>query len=188
MHNSNKKGFTLIELLVVVAIIGILSTIGLVALNGARGKARDAKRASDIRQYALAWQSFADGNGTNGYIPATGCTHRMAPDNSGCDNTFGGFFGTTTRPTDPGTGGVQVTVTTTAPTCTTGLADPDCKDPGQYVASGTNGVCPYFVAMGNASLFGIGACYEAGTANVGGKGIHILNEDGVYDCTGAGCT
>lgn len=58
----NKKGFTLIELLVVIAIIGILSSIGLVALNGAREKARDAQRVSDLAQMRTALALYYDSN------------------------------------------------------------------------------------------------------------------------------
>ncbi|TSC56728.1 MAG: hypothetical protein G01um101418_612 [Parcubacteria group bacterium Gr01-1014_18] len=60
----NQKGFTLVELLVVVSIIGLLSTLAIVALGSARVKARDAKRVSDIRQLQTAVELFySDKNG-----------------------------------------------------------------------------------------------------------------------------
>jgi prepilin-type N-terminal cleavage/methylation domain-containing protein len=88
----NKKGFTLIELLVVIAIIGLLSTLAVVSLNSARGKARDARRISDVKTVQTAlelyksdhgeqlpgipmefWISFAnagDGTGLAPYLPS----------------------------------------------------------------------------------------------------------------------
>ena len=52
------KGFTLIELLVVVAIIALLTSIGLIAFVSARQKARNAKRASDMVQMLNALELF----------------------------------------------------------------------------------------------------------------------------------
>jgi prepilin-type N-terminal cleavage/methylation domain-containing protein len=61
------KGFTLIELLVVIAIIGILSTLAVVSLQGARARARDAKRMADVRQMQTALELYLN---DVGYYPA----------------------------------------------------------------------------------------------------------------------
>lgn len=53
-----RKGFTLIELLVVITIIGLLSTLAVVALNSARQKARDSKRVADMKQLQTALELY----------------------------------------------------------------------------------------------------------------------------------
>ncbi len=63
MYKNNNKAFTLIELLVVISIIGLLSTVVLASLNTARGKARDARRLSDMKQVQLALELYRDKNG-----------------------------------------------------------------------------------------------------------------------------
>jgi len=55
-----RKGFTLIELLVVMAILGILSVIGIVNFQSARLKARDAKRKSDLQTIAKSLEAYAN--------------------------------------------------------------------------------------------------------------------------------
>lgn len=51
------RGFTLVELLVVVAIIAILSVIGLTLFTSAQANARDARRKSDIDAIANALET-----------------------------------------------------------------------------------------------------------------------------------
>jgi len=53
-----KQGFTLIELLVVVAIIGLLATLSIVALNSSRARARDARRVADVKQIQTALELY----------------------------------------------------------------------------------------------------------------------------------
>ena len=66
-----QKGFTLIELLVVIAIIGILATIVMVALGGARVRARNAQRMSDIRAIQMAMEMYYDVNDWAHFTKAT---------------------------------------------------------------------------------------------------------------------
>lgn len=66
---NDKKGFTLIELLVVISIIGVLSTVAMTSLNGARKKARDARRKIEIGEIQKALELYyAD----HGEYPASG--------------------------------------------------------------------------------------------------------------------
>ncbi len=60
---KDKKGFTLIELLVVISIIGLLSTLAVVALNNARIRSRDAKRLADMDAVSKGFQLFFDQTG-----------------------------------------------------------------------------------------------------------------------------
>ena len=58
-----KKGFTLVELLVVITIIGILSSIGLSTFTSAQIKSRDAKRKTQLKQLADAFEAYYNDHG-----------------------------------------------------------------------------------------------------------------------------
>lgn len=115
MKKSLNKGFTLIELLVVIAIIGILSSVVLVSLNGARTKANAARATSDLSQVMTAIEMGLADNCT---------TVSSGPGGVGCNTTGArymnaypiapsGFyysgFGTTSSTTLDGTYSIQAT-------------------------------------------------------------------------------
>lgn len=66
-NNKPQKGFTLIELLVVVAIISLLSSVVLGALNDARAKARDRALVQQAKQIQIALELYKD---KYGFYPA----------------------------------------------------------------------------------------------------------------------
>ena len=113
---SQEKGFTLIELLVVISIIGLLSTLAVLALGSARSRARDAKRLSDIQAMQGALELYFLDN--NAY-PAEATVKALGGANAGClDNTgfkaSGSCSGTTyfaAVPRDPSTTGADSSCT-----------------------------------------------------------------------------
>lgn len=63
-HPTSKKGFTLVELLVVIVIISILATLLMANFIGARQRARDAVRKSDVKQIQAALEIYRADNGS----------------------------------------------------------------------------------------------------------------------------
>ncbi|MCL5666788.1 MAG: type II secretion system GspH family protein [Patescibacteria group bacterium] len=69
-QNKFQHGFSLIELLVVITIIGLLASIVFLATAGARVKARDTKRKTDLAQMGrmlYAGSCFMPGSGAGDY-------------------------------------------------------------------------------------------------------------------------
>ena len=69
---TRKKGFTLIELLIVIAIIGILMSLSLFGIQGARKSSRDAKRKTDLESIRTALELFKADNGSY-FTDGTNC-------------------------------------------------------------------------------------------------------------------
>lgn len=66
--NPSSHGFTLIELMITITIIAILTAAGIFTYTSAQGRARDAKRKSEMEQYKNALEVYANKN--NGFYPS----------------------------------------------------------------------------------------------------------------------
>ena len=68
------EGFTLIELLVVIIIIGILATIAIPSYLRQREKGYRTQAISDMKNVALAVETYATDDPANSYVAADGAT------------------------------------------------------------------------------------------------------------------
>src|SRR3989304_1592623 len=87
-------GFTLIELLVVMAVLGVLVTILLVALDPVRliGQSRDSKRRSDLQQIKVAMQQYYNDckvYPTDAQVPFTNPPSALGNTGNGVDGAAG---------------------------------------------------------------------------------------------------
>ncbi len=70
---STPLGFSLIELIVVIAIIGVLSTLGMANYLNVKTKARDSIRKSDFAQLRSALELYRSDQGAYPASPLPGC-------------------------------------------------------------------------------------------------------------------
>jgi type IV pilus assembly protein PilA len=80
-YHKRNSGFTLIELLIVVVIIGILAAIAIPKFANTKGKAYAAAMRSDLRNLAVAQESYMYDNavyagslGAMNVVPSNGVT------------------------------------------------------------------------------------------------------------------
>ncbi len=122
----NKKGFTLIELLIVVSIIGLLSTLAVVALGSARVKARDSKRLADLKQMQTALELYYTDQNAYPAGAGTGVATAIGTTPYACLNNIAAGFGPTgctspymaAIPTDPKSGNYTYTYNAASSTYT----------------------------------------------------------------------
>ena len=85
-HNPRRLAFTLVELLVVVGIIAVLIGLLLPVVVGARRSANQAACASNLRQWAIALNLYADQN--QNWLPRRGQGQKPAQTLTNYDDWF----------------------------------------------------------------------------------------------------
>ena len=156
-----KSGFTLIELLVVISIIGLLSTLAVVALNNARVRSRDAKRTSDMSALLTAMQLFYDQYTSFDFTGAANVCGNGANKVSTCNVAGQGglldYMG--------GVGSIEDPITSVSATC-----------------SATSGACatcdPAFTAASTSDTFSIAFCLEGQSGSLA-AGAHVVTPTGI---------
>lgn len=149
-----QKGFTLVELLVVVAIIGLLSTLAVVSLNGIRERARDTKRLSDLDAIRNAFELVKTEKGD------------YKPDNS----CFAG------RKISECVGGALETFLPTIKNIADPLWTTYCDD---VTCKAATGLCNYSVQKLLPGSFSVNFKLEKGVANYTEAGCYQLTEKGI---------
>ena len=61
---QDESGFTLIELLIVIVVLGVLSTVVVMAVGGIKDRADAAACKSDVKTVAVAYEAYAAQNPT----------------------------------------------------------------------------------------------------------------------------
>lgn len=89
--NKQSNGFTIVELLIVIVVIGILAAITIVAYNGIRARANDARMKSIVSQIdrgIMLW------NTDSNELPKGGWGSTVAFNGTNCADGSGGWINT----------------------------------------------------------------------------------------------
>ena len=189
---SKNKGFTLIELLIVIAILAVLATVTVVAINPAEifRRTRDSQRLSDldsirtaINFYVVNTSSPVLGSASNSYshVASTNCAGRT---------------GTTGTQAVDGSGWIPVSLTSlggTAPLSKWPI-DPNPTtsngNPGRYYVYLTNSTSSTFEVIANmeSSQYSEGGSNDVESKD-GGKisGLYEIGTEFILTATGTNC-